>query len=182
VQSTASYAHRAIVAQQACSSKTACFHCDAIGAVYWNGYDHHSSYFRYWKKMVCRDCGSVCEIKTVNNIEKMTRNFERGIIDGGNFYDAFYAVRKGLPAGAKQYIAIQSKELGQNRAWPVHVAQVRDVEPVPRQKSFHRENDRCKVYSKILLEPGTDKLWFDIQYCEYDSKALADQALEKLAM
>mmetsp|Transcript_71054 Transcript_71054/g.107460 ORF Transcript_71054/g.107460 Transcript_71054/m.107460 type:complete len:108 (+) Transcript_71054:210-533(+) len=77
--------------------------------------------------MVCLNYGSVCEIKTVKDIQKMTKNFGRGALDGGNSYDAFYAVRKELSVSTNQYIAIQSKQLGRNTSWPVHVAEVHDV-------------------------------------------------------
>ena len=115
----------------------------------------------------------------------MKRNFEKGIIQGGTFYDAFYAVQKAMPVHAKQYVCVQSREtvcdVDGHMVWPVHVAQVRDLEPTLKLKSFHREDGRCKVYSRILLERGKHIHWFNIPFFEYDSQEIAETTLERLS-
>jgi hypothetical protein len=115
----------------------------------------------------------------------MKRNFERGMIETGNFYDAFYSIQKELPSGAKQYICVQSKEtkcdLDGQLVWPVHVAEVADVQPMLQLKSFYREGGRCKVKSRIVLKRGSEKHWFDVPVFQYDAQEIATRILENLS-
>jgi hypothetical protein len=173
----------AIVAHKACLDAD-CANCSKP-EIYWNDYhgDDEAIEYRYWKKLVCSNCGSVYEIKSITNMEFMRTCFDRGFKDGGSFYDSYHSIQADLlPIGAKHYLVMISEEritLTQEY-WPVHVVEIRSVRPMLKDKSFDKDAKRCKVYSRIEFKIGTEKQWFDAACFEFDGHSIALDTLEKL--
>jgi hypothetical protein len=180
------YALRAIVAHGACHIAE-CVQCKSKDSLRWNGFDYSEIDCRLWKKLVCVNCGSVYEIKSAPSAKNINQKFYRGS-DNGSFFDAFHAIQKELPAGAKQFVAVISaeKSIFEGRdVRAVHVAEVKGVVPLLKEKSFCRDGSR-RIYSKMELARGPGRnwfettKWFDAPCFEFDSKAIAMEVLDKL--
>jgi hypothetical protein len=174
---------RAIVAHKACLDAD-CANC-GNPEIYWNDYhgDDEAIRFRYWKKLVCSHCDSVYEIKYSKNVEFMRTCFAGGFKDGGSFYASYHSIRADLPIGAKQYLVMISAKrttTSTQEYWPVYAVEIKSIRPILKDKSFDKDANRCKVYSRIELRIGTEKHWFDAPCFEFDGQSIALDILEKL--
>jgi hypothetical protein len=173
----------AIVAHKACLDAD-CANCGKA-EIYWNAYHggDEAIRFRYWKKLVCSHCDSVYEIKGSKRMELMRTCFDRGFKDGGSFYDSYHSIQADLPIRAKHYLVMISEErttYHTREYWPVYAVEIKSVRPMLKDKSFDKDSKRCKVYSKIEFEIGTEKHWFDAPCFEFDGHSIALDTLEKL--
>lgn len=182
--SSDAYCKRALVAQNACKPTARCVNCRAEGKVRWNAIRDDADQ-RYWKRLVCTNCGSSYEIKTKKDIRTINKKLQRGVLEGGTFYTPFLAVQEELPNDARQYLCVCSRETTVDSkldtGWPVYVVEIDRVQPDIKARSFHIEHvDKRKIYTKILLKEDTDSLWFNIPFFEYDPKVIAGAILDKL--
>ncbi|GKY90560.1 hypothetical protein MPSEU_000029700 [Mayamaea pseudoterrestris] len=173
---------RALVAQEACHGAK-CVHCGAE-SLHWNGYTKDTEY-RYWKKMVCKSCGSVYEIKTAKTLSAVETRFEKFIMNA-NFLDAYHAVQTELRNGAKQYVALlcEEREFYEGvECWPVYYAAVKQVYPQLKAASFC-PSDHAKIYSKFTVETPNDishHLWFHVPVIDnVDWKEIAEGVIDSL--
>jgi hypothetical protein len=137
-----------------------------------NGYfDNGSVEYRYWKKLVCGDCGSVYEIKSARSVEDATRKFDTRV-DGGNFLDEYAVLQEELCEASHgsgvvaMLVTDETVQRDGKECWPVYIAAVDHVVPLLKDRSFEQgENRRPKVYARIFVEKASNeagKLWFHV--------------------
>jgi hypothetical protein len=172
---------RAIVAHYACKDNVLCVKCNKP-SIYYNGYGGQIDTFRYWKKLICDNCGSVYEIKSAMDTKGVHKKLSRGNIRGGNFFAQYFAVQNSLPKSARQYVAIIPQATDYNlgdgkKFWPVYVSEVVDVLPQLRDRSFDTDGD-CKIFTYIVPRKGDYRLWFKAPAFDFDGASIAREILD----
>jgi hypothetical protein len=171
---------RALVGSVACHNAK-CVHC-ASEALQWNAYNLDID-FRYWKKLVCRDCKSVYEIKSAVNKDAVERKF-CGMVYNGTFLSAYHAVQCEIRRG-KQFLVVLCEEtemVDGQECWPVFYATVDQVYPTLKARSFCH-TDKPKVYSKFTVYASdtlSDNLWRHVPVVDEDWKAVAASIIDSL--
>ena len=167
----------AVVAHYACHYAK-CVNC-AAESVRWNEYVPGVEN-RYWKKLVCENCGSVYEIKAASNNQVAQRKLSKEI-DGGTFLSQFVAVQQELHGtSGKHYLALLSAETVDD-CWPVYVAVIDRVVPMLKDRSFEIEGDnRPRVYTKIYVKKDTIDTWFHAPVFHHDAREMAERVIDML--
>jgi hypothetical protein len=176
-------AMRAIVAHAACH-RASCFKCKKTGSIRWNRL-HANARSRHWRRLVCESCGSVYDIQSKNTEANIFKYLETRLY-GGNKFDAYFAVQKELPEGAKQFVSLVSRETARDGpahdgrwTWLVYVAEVESISPSLQPKSFYLDDGTCNVYASVKARQGWG-LWFKVPVFEFNAQEIAASVLREV--
>jgi hypothetical protein len=140
-----------------------------------NGFGPNVDSARYWSRLLCSHCGSAYEIKSAKREKDILFLRKNGIMSGGIFFSQYYAVKNRQPKDAKMFVSICSykpKDSNSTSVWPVYVAEIEDIIPTLRERSFE-SNKEHKIYSRMVLNKQSFKPWFDAPCFDYDATSIA---------